>query len=171
MDSKTKDALKQLQGEIHQLQALVAAKGTAPKADDEPPAKKNRGPALVEYSVNYILPEGATASPEIHAYAFTESQISIVGDNAAASIGYALASSQKIGLLRALLGKDSESAAALGEATSLSTGSLYHHLRELMRAGLVTQSGRNRYLLTGLGARALLLLLALAADSAGREQR
>ena len=171
MDSKTKDALKQLQGEIHQLQALMAAGGAAPKTDDEPAAKKGRSPALVEYSVHYAPPGSPPDGPKPRSYSFTELQINSVEDNAAASVGYALASPQKIGLLRALLGKDSESAAALGEATSLSTGSLYHHLRELMRADLVTQSGRNRYVLTGLGAHALLLLLALAAEGAGRERR
>ncbi len=83
-------------------------------------------------------------------------------DEAAAILGYALSSPQKIALLRALLGHESESAAALGAAANLSTGSLYHHLRDLMHAGLIAQAGRNQYHMTPRGQRVLLLLLALA---------
>ncbi len=94
----------------------------------------------------------------------TAAQLTRVTNGDAAALGYALASAQKVALLRVLLDKASESAAALGELTGLSTGSLYHHLRELMRAGLIHQAGRNSYVLTERGTRVLLVLLALASE-------
>lgn len=167
MDSKTKDALKQLQAEVRQLQASLAQNrpGPEPEAPEEDKAAKApRSPALVQYTVTLpALGEGGKA-PKPHQASFTELQLSGVSDESAAAVGYALASPQKIGLLRALWGKESEGSAALGEATSLTTGSLYHHLRELMRAGLVAQSGRNRYVLSARGARVLPMILALAAE-------
>ena len=87
-------------------------------------------------------------------------QVAKVTDEAAALLGYALSSPQKVSLLRALLGMESESAAALGETAHLSTGSLYHHLRDLMHAGLIAQAGRNQYHITPRGQKVLLLLLA-----------
>ncbi len=167
VDSKTKDALKQLQAEVRQLQASLSQKrpGAEPDSPGEDRAAKTpRGLVSVQYTVAFPAAGDDGKAPRPHHSSFTELQLSEVSDEAAAAIGYALASPQKIGLLRALWGKESEGAAALGEATSLTTGSLYHHLRELMRADLVSQSGRNRYVLSLRGARVLPIVLALAAE-------
>ena len=166
MDSKTKDALKQLQAEVRLLQAALTQKHGPPEGETPPedaPDKKEPRAFLVQYAVALPAVGADGKAPKPFQAHFTELQLFAASDEAASSVGYALASPQKIGLLRALWGKESEGAAALGAATSLTTGSLYHHLRELMRAALVAQSGRNRYVLTPRGARVLCVVLALAA--------
>ena len=83
-------------------------------------------------------------------------------DERVARIGYALSSPPKIALIRALLSEGPQSAAQLGQQAKLSTGSLYHHLRELVHADVIHQTGRNRYALTTLGQQTVLLLFAAA---------
>ncbi|MDQ2687622.1 MAG: helix-turn-helix domain-containing protein [Armatimonadota bacterium] len=159
MDNKTKDALKALQAEIRQLQSAMATRPAEKNADDV--AATAKGDAVVQYSVHTTASAGAKKPPT---HSFTAVQLERVTDEQAAAVGYALASPQKIRLLRALHGKESEGAAELGAETQLSTGSLYHHLRELMRADFIRQAARSRYVLTDRGERVLLILLALAAD-------
>lgn len=176
MDGKTKDALKQLQAEIRQLQTAIASikPGSVGElfdhdhdgdVDSTGAHKEAIGPvgqAAVQYSIHYTTEQNGETTTQTAANSMSLAQLSKVGDEAVAAIGYALSSAQKVGLLRSLLGKSSESASALGEATGLSTGSLYHHLRDLMHADLITQSARNRYVLTERGLRVLLVLSALA---------
>lgn len=152
---KTKDVLRQLQAELRQLQTTVnGLQSVGPHA--EPVAEK---PVRSDLIVQYAVQKSAPA-------AFTEAQLARVGDDAAATLGNAVSSPQKVALLRALLAlPGGESAAFLGEAAGLSTGSLYHHLHDLMHAGLLGQAGRNRYVLTDRGKRVLLVLLALAVQS------
>ena len=69
-------------------------------------------------------------------------------------------------LLRLLWEGGEQSAAQLGEKAGLTTGSLYHHLRELIYADIIAQESRNRYRLTPLGRRATLLLFTLAGSAA-----
>lgn len=168
MDNKTKDAIKQLQAEIKQLHALVAAKPSAGSSEPTPDVPEDNVPGRKSraFAVQCIIAHSASgngADMKKMTVAATAVQIAQTTDDAAASLGCAVSSPQKVGLLRALLDKESESAAALGDATHLSTGSLYHHLRELMRTDLVRQSGRNQYHLTERGIRTLLVVLALAA--------
>jgi len=170
MDKQTKEALKQMQAEVRQLHTLLAERpsGSRPSealaAEEAIPSAKSKADTVVSYSISRP-PQGEHDSPfktgSVNIYA---AQLSKATDEGAALLGYALSSPQKVGLLRALLGHDSESAAALGAAAQLSTGSLYHHLRDLMHAGLIAQEGRNRYQITPRGQRVLLLLLALAAE-------
>ena len=164
MDNKTKEALKQLQAEIRQLQTALA--GHEPSPHDTT-GQEAGGPQemAVQYRVQAAV-NGPATELQKTVFTWTHGQLARVPDEAASALGYALASAQKIALLRALLGKDSESAARLGELSGLSTGSLYHHLRELMRASLVRQGGRNQYILTERGQRVLLVVLALAAEDA-----
>ncbi|MBV9849470.1 MAG: helix-turn-helix transcriptional regulator [Armatimonadetes bacterium] len=167
---KTKDVLKQLQSELRQLQATVNAlqRTDAPAtAEDDPAAHKEKGDKA-EWAVQYAVhhrPAGGEGVLKTGVQSFIEAQLMRVTDDAAATLGYALSSPQKVALLRALLARPAESAAALGETAALSTGSLYHHLHDLMHAGLIGQSARNRYVLTDRGRRVLLVLLALAAQS------
>jgi len=173
MDGKTKDALKQLQAEIRQLQTAMASikpgsvGETFDHGDGDTVGGHNDpvgvvGEAVVQYSVNYSTVHDGETATQTAENSLSLAQLAHVSDESVAAIGYALSSAQKVGLLRSLLGKPSESAAALGEATGLSTGSLYHHLRDLMHADLITQAARNRYVLTERGLRVLLVLSALA---------
>jgi len=165
---KTKDALKQLQADMRQLQALLAegraVQRTESPVADESTTVKTRSEVAVQYSVSLPPSENGAASYKTGPISVSLLQTEKVTDEAAALLGYALSSPQKVSLLRALLGHESESASALGAAANLSTGSLYHHLRDLMHAGLIGQSGRNRYHVTPRGQRTLLLLLALAVE-------
>ena len=165
MDKQTKEALKQMQAEMRQLQALLADQQTDHKPEAKPEHKPDpRSDGGVTYSVHRpALGDGDTAF-KTGPMTISAAQLQRVTDESAALLGYALSSPQKVGLLRALLGHPSESAAALGAAAQLSTGSLYHHLRDLMHAGLIAQEGRNRYGITPRGQRVLLVLLALAAE-------
>jgi hypothetical protein len=80
-----------------------------------------------------------------------------------ARLGFALSSGPKVALMRLLLEQGGQTAAFLGEKTGLSTGSLYHHLRELIHAEAILQESRNRYTLTATGRRTAVLLFTLAA--------
>jgi len=165
---KTKDALKQLQADMRQLQALLAEGRAVQRTEspiaDESTTVKTRSEVAVQYSVSLPPSENGAASYKTGPISVSLLQTEKVTDESAALLGYALSSPQKVSLLRALLGHESESASALGAAANLSTGSLYHHLRDLMHAGLIGQSGRNRYHVTPRGQRTLLLLLALAVE-------
>ena len=165
---KTKDALKQLQADMRQLQALLAEGRAVQRPEalvtDDSSAVKTRSEVAVQYSVSLPASENGAASYKTGPISVSLLQTEKVTDEAAALLGYALSSPQKVSLLRALLGHESESASALGAAANLSTGSLYHHLRDLMHAGLIGQSGRNRYHVTPRGQKTLLLLLALAVE-------
>lgn len=57
----------------------------------------------------------------------------------------ALASMPRIALYRAMLDQPATSSALMAAASLNTTGQLYHHLRELIGAGLVIQEGRDRY--------------------------
>ena len=89
-------------------------------------------------------------------------------DNTVARLGYALSSAPKVAILRALLWDGPQSAAQLGATAKLTTGSLYHHLRELTHADVIRSAGRNRFEMTEIGRETALLLFVQAArkDSA-----
>lgn len=181
MDKQTKEALKQMQAEMRHLQTLLADQKQDTKADPKPDAKPDAKPDSkldakpdkselktenggITYSVHRpALGDGDTAL-KTGPVTVSAAQLAAATDEAAAQLGYALSSPQKVGLLRALLGHPSESAAALGAAAQLSTGSLYHHLRDLMHTGLIAQEGRNRYQITPHGQCVLLMLLALTVE-------
>lgn len=166
---KTKDVLKQLQNELRQLQTTVNGlqRADAPtNIEGEVSARKERpekGDWTVQYAVHH-RPHGGGEALKTGLLSFTDGQLARVTDESAAALGYAISSPQKVALLRALLACETESAAALGGTAQLSTGSLYHHLHDLMHTGLIAQAARNRYLLTERGRRVLLALLALAAQ-------
>lgn len=169
MDKQTKEALKQMQAEMKQLQTLLAESRPDPKPDVKPEPKPEAKAELksdggVTYSIHRPAANDTDAAFKTGTITVSAAQIQKATDEAAALLGYALSSPQKVGLLRALLGHPSESAAALGASAHLSTGSLYHHLRDLMHAGLIAQESRNRYQITPRGQRVLLLLLALASE-------
>ena len=87
-----------------------------------------------------------------------------VDTEAVARLGYAFSSVPKVALLRLLLTGGEQSAAALGEQAGLTTGSLYHHLRELIHAGVIRTAPRSRFVMTERGRRATLLMLALTSE-------
>ena len=166
MDKQTKEALKQMQAEMKHLQTLLTDQKADPKPEHkaDPKADGGGGGGVVTYSIHRPAHGGNDMAFKTGTITVSSAQLQRATDEAVALLGYALSSPQKVGLLRALLGHPSESAAALGAAAHLSTGSLYHHLRDLMHAGLIAQEGRNRYQITPRGQRVLLLLLALAAE-------
>lgn len=157
-----------MQAEMKHLQTLLLDQKTEPKSDPKPEPKSDTkaesGSGVVSYSINRPASGENDTAFKTGTVTVSSIQLQRTPDEAAALLGYALSSPQKVGLLRALLGHPSESAAALGAAAKLSTGSLYHHLRDLMHAGLIAQEGRNRYGITLRGQRVLLLLLALASE-------
>ena len=166
MDKQTKEALKQMQAEMRLLQSQLADR-PADKSPDKPvpqPTPKGKSDAQVQYSVHRPASGDDDAAFKTGPVSVSAAQVTAATDEAAAQLGYALSSPQKVGLLRALLGHESESAAALGKVAGLSTGSLYHHLRDLMHAGLLTQAGRSRYTITPQGQKVLLVLLALTVE-------
>ena len=59
----------------------------------------------------------------------------------------ALASLPRLALYRAVLDHPATSAELMKAASLNTTGQLYHHLRELIAAGLIAQEGRDRYAL------------------------
>ncbi len=168
MDKQTKEALKQMQAEMRQLQSQLTDRAvdkvSAEKSAVPEPAARSKSESVVQYSVHRPASGGDDTAFKTGTLSITAAQVAAATDEAAAQLGYALSSPQKVGLLRALLGHESESAAALGEAAGLSTGSLYHHLRDLMHAGLLAQAGRSRYAITARGQRVLLVLLALTVE-------
>lgn len=178
MDKQTKEALKQIQtemrAEMRQLQALVTEqraerRPTATASEEPTPIVKGKADGVVHYSISRPASGDGDAPIKTGVVAVTSAQIAKTTDESVALLGYALSSPQKVSLLRALLGREPESAATLGATTNLSTGSLYHHLRDLMHAGLISQSGRNQYQITPRGQRVLLLLLALASEGSREE--
>ncbi len=79
----------------------------------------------------------------------------------------ALGSPQRILLLRALL-NGQHSSQQLQEALDVSSaGQLYHHLKELLAAGIIEQRGRNNYRLDPRKIVPFLTLLAVALELAG----
>ncbi len=83
----------------------------------------------------------------------------------AARIAASLGAPPRILIARLLLTDGTLTATQLGTGANLTTGSLYHHLREMTHAGVLAVVSRNRYALTPLGRRSLLSLLAFAQDS------
>lgn len=77
----------------------------------------------------------------------------------AARIAASLGATPRILIARLLLTDGTLTATQLGTGANLTTGSLYHHLREMTHAGVLAVVSRNRYDLTPLGRRSLLSLL------------
>lgn len=69
----------------------------------------------------------------------------------------ALSSELRLAIMARLIDGEASSR-ELGESAELGGGPLYHHLRELMAAGLIRQPDRNRYRITGRGLDAFLSL-------------
>ncbi|MDX1932184.1 MAG: helix-turn-helix domain-containing protein [Capsulimonadales bacterium] len=80
---------------------------------------------------------------------------------AVARLAYAFSSPQKVKIVRILLTEGELSSSGIGERTGLTTGSLYHHLRELTHAEVIEQAGRNLHRITPLGRRAAMALFPL----------
>ena len=155
------DALKtEMRARGGKLQAAPSAEADAIEAHLEGELSASTD-ASVLYAFAYRADgSGTTVTGSRHVCPLPE--ILRAGDDRVARIGYALSSVPKVALVRSLLTEGPQSAAQLGEKAGLSTGSLYHHLRELAHAEVIHQTGRNRYGLTALGQHAALLLFTLA---------
>ncbi|MBP2334353.1 DNA-binding transcriptional ArsR family regulator [Saccharothrix coeruleofusca] len=81
----------------------------------------------------------------------------------------ALAHPARVDIVRSLLDRGGQPAAALQEAARLgSTGQLYHHLKALTSAGVVEQDKRGSYRLRAGAVVPVLVLLTAASDVAGQ---
>ncbi|RKT69895.1 DNA-binding transcriptional ArsR family regulator [Saccharothrix variisporea] len=81
----------------------------------------------------------------------------------------ALAHPARVDIVRSLLARGAQPAAALQEAARLgSTGQLYHHLKALTGSGVVEQDKRGSYRLRSAATVPVLVLLTAAADVAGQ---
>lgn len=187
-DGKNGALLRQMASELanvsanlHRLQTDVDAL----KSGSEPPAapgKKRPKPSSAGTSassgsgdflaaltdnpgtiITLVIPSATTNEGADTAFVCTpdENALTAVDTAQVAKLGYAFSSIPKVALIRMLLQNGEQTAAQLGDGAGLTTGSLYHHLRELVHAEVAHQSSRNRYALTDLGRRATLVLLAL----------
>jgi hypothetical protein len=158
-DDPNVQLLRRLMEEVAALRADVETIKTSPQTAPPPvaplPAPAGTPPQAAVDGSGGIAGLFATLDDEAAALPGVE-------DSLVAKLGYALSSAPKVALLRLLLEGGEQSAAQLGEKAGLTTGSLYHHLRELIYAAVITQESRNRYRLTTLGRRATRLLSALA---------
>lgn len=84
-----------------------------------------------------------------------------------AKVFAALASPARITVLRALLDGPRTSQQLRAELDDASVGQLYHHLRELMAAGLIIQPARSRYAIRRGSLVVLCVQIATAANLAG----
>ena len=193
MDNKTKEALKILQAELRAVQtSLESIRQPATSAevpDGVPAAPSGKSGSRIEAKaltellqpvdddnlhvrdagVGYavlVRPAGGKTPKRFSPPGLGLSKLGSVSEEQVAAVANALSAPPKVAILRALFslagGKDS--AANLGETTSLSSGSLYYHLRDLSYAGLIEQASRGSYTITNKGICALLLLSALAAE-------
>lgn len=87
-----------------------------------------------------------------------------VGDADLCEFVVPFSSPQRVAILNALAGEDVLPTHALSEKTGLVGGQLYHHLKELLRAGLVTAAGRGAYALTEGGLSSFLTLSLLSRE-------
>jgi DNA-binding transcriptional ArsR family regulator len=78
----------------------------------------------------------------------------------------ALAHPARLALVRALLAGERSSQELQSVIDSGSAGQLYHHLRDLIAAGVVDQTGRSRYWIADSRVVPLLVILAAASDVA-----
>ena len=194
MDNKTKEALKVLQAELRAMQSsLESIRQPGPAVADHiagavtGPTGKGGGrleskalaellqpveddnlhvpDAAVGYAV-LVRPAGGKTPKRLAPPGLPLSKLNGLSEEQVAAVANALSAPPKVAILRALFslagGKDS--AASLGDTTSLSSGSLYYHLRDLSYAGLIEQASRGTYTITNKGICALLLLSALAAE-------
>jgi DNA-binding transcriptional ArsR family regulator len=193
MDNKTKEALKLLQAELRAVQTSLdsirqpttlseGADGAVPSPSTKPGMRLEAKAltdllqpiaddnlhvpdAAVGYAV-LVRPAGGKTPKRFAPPGMSLAKLSAVSEEQVAAVANALSAPPKVSILRALFslagGKDS--AANLGETTSLSSGSLYYHLRDLSYAGLIEQASRGTYTITNKGICALLLLSALAAE-------
>jgi DNA-binding transcriptional ArsR family regulator len=193
MDNKTKEALKSLQAELRAVQtSLESIRQPGSAADGAEPVAPTPGPrvgarleakslsdllqpieddnihvpdAAVGYAV-LVRPAGGKTPKRFSPPGLPLSVLNGISEEQVAAVANALSAPPKVAILRALFslpgGKDS--AASLGETTSLSSGSLYYHLRDLSYAGLIEQAARGSYTITNKGICALLLVSALAAE-------
>lgn len=175
-------ALAALQDEVRALRAQIDA---APPHAPTPPVRKKaateaplagddlqnalREPidAAVAFGVFYrAQPDGVEASTTRSLTGGLTELLDEAGDKDIARLAYALSSPPKVALVRSLLRNGGRGAAQLGNDAGLSTGSLYHHLRELVHADFV-HTERGRYTLTWPGRTIALLLFAAATEPNG----
>ncbi|WP_033295543.1 ArsR/SmtB family transcription factor [Amycolatopsis jejuensis] len=114
--------------------------------------------------------QGELVDPELRwAIRLSTPAVLDLPDAPRAAVLAALASTDRIALVRLLARDGPQTGAALQEAAELgSPGRLYHHLKALTSAGLVEQDRRGSYRLRPTAAIPALVLLTASADIAGQ---
>ncbi|GAA3578576.1 hypothetical protein GCM10022222_74140 [Amycolatopsis ultiminotia] len=114
--------------------------------------------------------QGELTDPELRwSIRLTAPAVLALPDGPRVEVLAALASADRIALVRLLARDGPQTGAALREAAELgSPGRLYHHLKALTGAGLVEQDRRGSYRLRPTAAIPALVLLTAAADVAGQ---
>jgi DNA-binding transcriptional ArsR family regulator len=141
-------ALEQSAARVPAPEPAPRAAGPAPVADGGTGAVTLPDPAPVPgpaggeavFSYSGRAPAGLAARKQARL-----SDVMNADPDSAARIFTALASPARITLLRALLHGPANSQQLRSELDDPSAGQFYHHLRELMAAGLVTQPARRLY--------------------------
>jgi DNA-binding transcriptional ArsR family regulator len=162
-------ALERRMDRLEQQQARAAAGTQAPPASAALELVRHFRDLAAEGGTTGTVAYGGAALAGGHEYLWAgEHQVDdlMAADwTAAAAIVESIGSPARLALLAALVG-GSRSRAELQEALGgeSSTGHLYHHLRELQRAGLIRQRRRGAYEVAARAVIPLLAILAAALD-------
>ncbi|GAB4463345.1 MAG: hypothetical protein OHK0029_31870 [Armatimonadaceae bacterium] len=145
--------IKQLVEEVRSLKSEIGALRQENQGESAIPSAKSPAVSAISHLLenHEVGDEAGEAVPVIPV-------LPPIEDAEVARLGYAFSSVPKVALLRHLLSTPECSAAELGEKAGLTTGSLYHHLRELVHSGAICQPEKRRYSLTDSGRRLLLRL-------------
>lgn len=81
-------------------------------------------------------------------------------DDLVAKVLGALGNKQRLGILKAILQEPASAAELVDRLGMGTTGQVYHHLKALQAAALITQEERGRYVIYGHRVQSLLMLLA-----------
>lgn len=144
------------------LAGLRQAEPAVPAAAGVPP--EHSAEAAREQAISYAANAQFGKDQLVVRRRFTVANVLDADPDTAAKVFAALASPARITLLQALLDGPRTTQQLRGVLDDPSVGQLYHHLRELMSAGLVVQPGRSRYALPR-GSQAELSILVVAAAS------
>lgn len=153
--------LVQRLAELERRVAALEGDGGAPA---EPPASRDGGGAF-GYGGRVAFGDGEVS----WRIDVTPEHVLSLADRPRVEVLSALAHPARVEIVRTLLGRGPQPAAALQEAAGLgSTGRLYHHLKALTGSGVVEQDRRGSYRLRPSAAVPVLVLLTAASDVAGQ---
>jgi Helix-turn-helix domain len=168
--------LDRLEHQVAELSGLIAAMQHAPAAGGEPAIRQeaalpdrwpSAGPPPAD-SLTYAGNVGAGAGHLVIVARRTVADVLSTDPGVAGRVFAALASPARITLLKTLLDGPQTTQQLRGVLDDPSVGQLYHHLKELLAAGLVVQPGRSMYALRrGTQVEVCILILAASGLASG----